>query len=190
MPKDPNIKRLDKNQTWITVGIVASLLIGSVALIVAAVGFNQFSTDIDKTTLDYANHYSLMPTNNSGTVAVGGDVAFAMVGPAMTSTGIVAINTTAFRIATAGVYDVNFFVTVAEAGQLAITLNGVVVAGTVTGRSATNSIIMGSYIIVTTVVNTTLTVRNPTGNAAALTITTTAGGASTVSCNLNIIRIA
>ena len=43
--------------------------------------------------------------------------------------------------------------------------------------------------VTTTVVNSILTVRNPAGNAAALTITPVAGGTRPVSARLVITRI-
>ena len=50
--------------------------------------------------------------------------------------------------------------------------------------------IIGMAIVTTTVINSILTVRNPAGNAAALTITPVAGGTRAVSAHLVIIRIA
>ena len=56
------------------------------------------------------------------------------------------------------------------------------------GATGTSDII-GMRIITTTEVNSILTVRNPAGNAAALTITPLAGGTSPVSAHLVITQI-
>ena len=45
------------------------------------------------------------------------------------------------------------------------------------------------FIVDTTTINSILTVRNPAGNAAALTITPLAGGANPASAHLVIIQI-
>jgi len=45
-------------------------------------------------------------------------------------------------------------------------------------------------IVTTTAVNSVLTVRNPAGNAAELTITPLAGGTRPVSAHLTIVQIA
>ena len=63
-----------------------------------------------------------------------------------------------------------------EAGQLLLTLNGQDLDYTVAGRATGTSQIVGMAIVTTTSVNSVLTVRNPSGNAAALTITPPAGG--------------
>lgn len=59
--------------------------------------------------------------------------------------------------------------------QLLLTLNGEDLEYTVVGRATGASQIIGMAVIETTAVNFVLTVRNPAGNAAALTITPVAG---------------
>ena len=82
-----------------------------------------------------------------------------------------------------------FQVSVTEAGQLILTLNGEDLAYTVVGRATGTSQIVGMSIVETTVINAVLTVRNPAGNAAALTITPLAGGTRPVSAHLVITQI-
>ena len=82
-----------------------------------------------------------------------------------------------------------FEVSVDEAGQLLLTLNGADLPYTVVGRATGASQIVGMAIVTTTVVNSILTVRNPAGNAAALTITPLAGGTRAVSAHLVITQI-
>lgn len=57
------------------------------------------------------------------------------------------------------------------------------------GATGTSQII-GMAIVTTTSVNSILTVRNPAGNATALTITPSAGGTRPVSAHLVITQIA
>jgi hypothetical protein len=70
----------------------------------------------------------------------------------------------------------SFNVPVIEAGQLTLTLNGVELSYTVTGRATGTTPISGESLVQTTVVNSVLSVRNPAANGNALTITPLAGG--------------
>jgi len=88
-----------------------------------------------------------------------------------------------------GTYQILFEVSVDEAGQLILTLNGEDLAYTVVGRATGASQIVGMAIVTTTVINSILTVRNPAGNAAALTVTPLAGGTCPVSAHLVITQI-
>ena len=88
-----------------------------------------------------------------------------------------------FNLAQIGTYQVLFQVSVTEAGQLILTLNGEDLEYTVAGRATGASQIVGMAIVTTTAINSVLTVRNPTGNAAALTITPVAGGPRSVSAH-------
>lgn len=71
-----------------------------------------------------------------------------------------------------------------------MTLNGADLEYTVVGRATGASEIVGMAIVTTTAVDSVLTVRNPTGNAAALTITPVAGGPRAVSAHLVIVQLA
>jgi len=57
------------------------------------------------------------------------------------------------------------------------------------GRATGTDQIGGMAIVETTAVNSVLTVRNPAGNAAALTITPLAGGTRPVSAHLVITQL-
>ena len=94
-----------------------------------------------------------------------------------------------FNLTQIGAYQVLFQVGVNEAGQLILTLNGADLAYTVVGRATGTSQIIGMTIVETTYVNSILTVRNPAGNAAELTITPLAGGTRPVSAHLVITQI-
>lgn len=138
--------------------------------------------------LSYADFYALMPPDNSATVAPGTDVSFPQNGP-IANTNIGRLGPSSFNLGPIGTYQILFQVSVTEAGQLILTLNGQDLAYTVAGRATGTSQIVGMAIITTTAVNSVLTVRNPAGNAAALTITPLAGGARPVSAHLVITQI-
>lgn len=138
--------------------------------------------------LNYADFYALMPPDNAATVAPGTDVSFPQDGPG-SGTGIERVNASSFRLSDIGVYEVFFQVTVDEAGQLILTLNGEDLEYTVVGRAVGTSEIIGKAIVETTSVDSTLTVRNPAGNAAALTVTPLAGGTRSVSAHLVVVQL-
>ena len=138
--------------------------------------------------LNYADFYALMPPDNATTVAAGTDVSFPQDGP-NSGSGIVRSGPDSFNLAEIGTYQVLFQVSVTEAGQLILTLNGEDLAYTVVGRATGTSQIVGMSIVETTVINSVLTVRNPEGTAAALTITPLAGGTRPVSAHLVIIQV-
>ncbi len=138
--------------------------------------------------LSYADFYAMMPPDNSATVAPGTDVSFPQNGP-IANTNIGRLGPSSFLLAPVGTYQVLFRVSVTEAGQLILTLNGQDLEYTVSGRATGTSDIVGMAIISTTAVNSVLTVRNPAGNAAALTITPLAGGTRPVSAHLVITQI-
>ena len=89
-----------------------------------------------------------------------------------------------------GAYEILFQVSVAEPGQLILTINDQPLEYTVVGRNAENSQIVGMAIVATTEPNSILTVRNPIENNTALTIAPTAGGTLPVSAHLLITQIA
>lgn len=138
--------------------------------------------------LNFADFYALMPPDNAATVAPGTDVSFPQDGP-NSGSDITRTGPSSFNLAQIGTYQVLFQVSVAEAGQLILTLNGADLAYTVAGRATGTSQIVGMAIVTTTSVNSILTVRNPAGNAVALTVTPLAGGTRSVSAHLVITQI-
>lgn len=138
--------------------------------------------------LNYADFYALMPPDNSATVAPGTDVSFPQDGP-NSGSGIVRTGPDSFNLTQIGTYQILFQVSVTEAGQLILTLNGEDLAYTVVGRATGTSQIVGMAIVTTTTINSILTVRNPAGNASVLTITPLAGGTRPVSAHLVITQI-
>jgi hypothetical protein len=129
-----------------------------------------------------------MPPDNAATVAPGADVQFPVDGP-NSATTIARVTPSSFNLTTVGSYLVQFQVSVDEPGQLVLTLNGVEVAYTVSGRATGTTQIVGTVIITTNAANSILTLRNPAGNPVALTITPDAGGASAVSAHIVIVGL-
>lgn len=138
--------------------------------------------------LGFADFYALMPPDNAATVAPGTDVSFPQDGP-NSGTDITRLGADSFELGPIGTYQVIFQVSVTEAGQLVLNLNGADLAYTVVGRATGTSQIIGMALVETTTENSVLTVRNPAGNAAALTITPLAGGTRSVSAHLVIMQI-
>jgi len=137
--------------------------------------------------LDIADFFALMPPDNAATVAPGTDVSFPQDGE--TTGTITRTGPSSFNLPTIGLYQVQFQVSVTEAGQLILTLNGADLANSVVGRATGTSQIVGVSLVRTTVVNSILTVRNPAGNSTALTITPLAGGTRPVSAHLVLTRV-
>ena len=138
--------------------------------------------------LAYADFYALMPPDNAATVAPGTDVSLPQDGP-NSGTDILRADDSTFTLSAIGTYLVMFQVSVTEAGQLVLTLNDQEIPYTVTGRAGGTTQITGMALVDTTAVDATLTLRNPEGTAAALTITPLAGGTEPVSAHLTILRI-
>jgi hypothetical protein len=130
-----------------------------------------------------------MPTDNPATVAPGTDVSFTQDGPASATTAITRISPSSFALGNVGIYQVTFQVSINEAGQLDLTLNGTELPYTVVGRATGTSQLVGVALVQTTSAASILTVRNPAGNSTALTFTPFAGGASPVSAQLVITEL-
>jgi hypothetical protein len=139
--------------------------------------------------LDFADFYALMPPDNAATVAVGTDVQFPQDGPNSGSGQIARTGPNAFSLAAVGTYQIMFQVSVTEASQLVLTLNGLELPYTVVGRATGTNQIVGMALVQTTTANSVLTVRNPGSESTALTITPLAGGTNPVSAHLVITRL-
>jgi hypothetical protein len=93
----------------------------------------------------FADYYSLMPTNNPTTVGVGTDVPFVVEGSSggTSITRSIVNPTSSFVLSAIGSYQVMFQVSVNEAGQLDLTLDGTELLDTVVGRATGTSQIVG-----------------------------------------------
>jgi len=135
----------------------------------------------------FADFFALMPADNAAPVAVGTAVQFPQDGAS--SGSIVRTDSSTFQLPEIGTYEVKFVVSVSEAGQLVLALNGVEDPTTIVGRATGTNQIVGLSLVTTTVINTQLQVRNPIGGFVALTITPLAGGASPSSAHLVIKKL-
>jgi len=129
-----------------------------------------------------------MPGDNAATVAVGAAVQFPQNGP---TTGVATrTGTTQFVLNAIGTFLIFFQVSVTEAGQLMIRQDGTELAYSVVGRATGTSQIVGVAIpVVTVALGSIIEIINPSGNAAALTITPIAGGTHAVSANITIMYL-
>lgn len=137
--------------------------------------------------ISVADFYALMPEDNPTAISAGTAVAFPQNGPS--SGPIVRNNDTQFILPEIGIYEVSFQVSVTEAGQLVVVLDGTELAYTVVGRDTRTSQIVGVCLVQTTLLDSVLSINNPLGNTTALLITPTAGGEAPVSAHLVIKRV-
>ena len=73
--------------------------------------------------LNYADFYALMPSDNAAPIAPGADVSFPQDGP-ISNTNISRLSASSFNLTEIGTYEILFQVSISEAGQLQLTLNG------------------------------------------------------------------
>lgn len=138
----------------------------------------------------FAHFYALMPGDNAATIAVGAPILFPQAGPASATGAPTAANSSVFILPAIGTYEVYFQASITEPGQLMVKTGSTELAYTVAGRATGTSQISNMVLVTTTVINTGLSIVNPTGNSAALTMTLIAGGTHAVSATLLIKRIA
>jgi len=144
--------------------------------------------------LAYTEFYALMPPDNAATVGAGIPVQFPRNGP---TTGVITrlggVSSTEFVLPGIGTYLVTFSVSVSEPGQLALDLNSgsgmVELPYTAYGRATGTSLIAGEALVTTTAANSAIELRNPAGNAPALTITPAAGGTRAAVASLVIQQL-
>jgi hypothetical protein len=138
----------------------------------------------------FVEFYALMPNDNTATVAPGSAISFPQNGP---TSGLITRSSTTptseFIIPDIGTYSITWQVSIAEAGQLVLSVNGVEDARTVVGRATGTSQIIGNTLLTTSTLNTTLSLNNPSGNPVALTVNPVAGGTHAVSASIIIKRL-
>lgn len=125
-----------------------------------------------------------MSIDSSMSIPPGDAIDFSNNGP-MFGTQI-SSNGSSFTLYDPGYYYVSFNVPVSEAGQLCVSLNDIVQEYTMVGRDTSTSQLIGTFIILTTEIGTTLKIINPSNNPTTLTITPSAGGSNPVSVHLVI----
>ena len=138
---------------------------------------------------DFGDFFALMPADNVGTVPPGAAVLFPQDGPNSGTGVITRVSSGVFQLGTVGTYQVMFQVSVTEAGQLVLDLDGVDLPYTVVGRATGTNQIVGTALVTTTQPNSLLSVHNPSTGFVSLTITPLAGGSQPVSAHLVITRL-
>lgn len=184
-------QKFNGTQYWLEIKVGTSAVNGQVLAArqpVNTVPVAQYALDTPSGA--FADFFALMPPDNAMTVAVGGAVDFPQDGPSSGNGVISRTSANAFNLATIGTYQVMFQVSVSESGQLVLVLDSgggaVELPYTVVGRATGTSQVVGMSLITTSVVNSTLSLRNPVGSFNALTITPLAGGTNPVSAHLVI----
>jgi hypothetical protein len=137
------------------------------------------------TKINVSNFYALMPGDNTATIAAGAAVEFPNDG-ITNNTVITRLTAGVFNLTTPGIYEIFFQVSVTEAGQLVMVLNGAELAYTVVGRATGTSQLVGMSLITTTLPGSILSINNVAGAPSALTVTPVAGGSNPVSANIII----
>ena len=134
---------------------------------------------------EFADFYAL---GDYRSVMPGAAVQFPQNGPSSLGS-IVRFSLSEFGLLAVGTYQVMFQVSVDEPGQLVLSLNGTPLPWTTVGRSGGTSQIVGIALVTTTAPNSGLSVINPIGNPAALTVYSYAGGPQELSAHLVITRL-
>ena len=137
--------------------------------------------------INYAEFFSLMPPDNAAPIAVGDFCHFAQNG---INSGVISrASLSSFILPNIGIYEIMFNVCVAEAGQLVIDLNGNELPNTVFGRATGTTQIIGISLIETTSINSIVAIKNPLGNSTALTVVPLSGGTKSNVCNIIIKQL-
>ena len=134
----------------------------------------------------FGNFWATITTTGT-TVALDAEVEFPSSGPTVGIAYNVA-SSSEFVLPAIGIYEVNWQVLVDEEGQLALYLNGLLLAQTTVGRRTGSCQIVGSALISTSVANSILSIRNP--GPAPLTIVQNDFGTLTENATLTIKQIA
>lgn len=177
----------------VTTGAPGSLVtfvnVGTPTAAVINVSIPQGATGAPGGSLGVANFNAIMPPDNAATIALGTPVLFPNDGSASPGSGITRLTAGTFNLAAIGQYDIYWQVPIDEAGQLVLVVNGLEDPASVAGRATGASPISNTYVLTTTVPNTVISVNNPAGNSSALTVTPLAGGFSSASAQLRILRV-
>ena len=135
-------------------------------------------------TVNFAEYYALMPSDNPGPVAPGDDIEFPEDGPNQGT--ITRASSTTFVLADIGTYRVAFGMTIDERAQLQLTVNNVGIPYATFGGGA-SAHVSGETFITTSVVNSSVTVRNV--GFYFLPLTQNAGGSTPITAYLTIQQI-
>ena len=129
-----------------------------------------------------------MPPDSDQFLFPGDDVSFPQDGP--TSGSIARAGPDTFNLPAIGTYQVMFNVGVFDRGQLILTLNGTPLPYTgVETSSFPISQLVGTFLVTTTVTDSSLSVRNPSDSGIEVNVASFDGGNAPVSAHLVITQI-
>lgn len=131
----------------------------------------------------YGYFYANMPSDNPSPIGPGAPVAFPANGPSQG--GITRVTDSVFLLPTLGTYEIEWVVSVEQAGQLSLSIDGFESPSLSFGRSGTGSQIVGHVLLSPIAVPVLLSIVNPTGDPP-LTLTQYAGG-STYPTNASLV---
>jgi len=135
--------------------------------------------------VSYQDFYALMPPDNAVTIPPFGAISFPQT--ALSNSVITRISASGFNLPDIGTYEVNFQASITEQAQLGIFLNGSLFSSSVVGRATGNTQIVGTSLVTTTTVNSTLSINNL--SFFSITLTPFADGNYPVSAHLIIKKL-
>lgn len=121
-------------------------------------------------------------------ITSGADIPFSQDGPAY-GDDITRASDSSFRLASPGVYMVQYALSVSGGNQVMLTLNGQELPYTTAGHNGDASQLVGVSLVTVDAENSVLTLRNPPENAETLNLTPNAGGSQPVSAHMVITRL-
>ena len=130
---------------------------------------------------------AIIPNDNPSPIFPGSAINFPQDGAAFG--GMSRTGPSTFLLPNIGIYIIEFHASINESAQVIMQLNGVDLPQTVVGRSAISTEIFGIYSIKTTIINSIISLLNPSGNPGPITMTQNAGGLRPVSAHLVIRRV-
>ncbi len=135
----------------------------------------------------YANFYGLQPLNQIPVVTPGSPVEFPNNGP--TTNNITRLTTGTFNVDLSGNYLISFNLTVVEAAEVVLVLNGVELPETVVARSTGETQLSGNFIINIPQSNSVLSLNNASNTPFNLSSNSNTGSTKPLSLQLNILKL-
>lgn len=135
--------------------------------------------------VNYQDFYALMPSDNPSTIPVMGAISFPQT--AISNSIITRNSASLFNLPDIGTYEVNFQASITETAQLGIFLNGSLLSSSVAGRATEFNQIVGTSLVTTTTVNSTLSINNT--SFFSIRLTPFADGNYPVSAHLIIKKL-
>lgn len=176
------------NTNTIDVGSAANPTAGQVLTATSAIAAVWQTPSVSP--LGFAMFYGLAPADYGATIALGASMDFPSAGPVGGTSLIARTGPGDFELSDVGTYDVSWSTSIDEPGQLQLALNAVIIPYSTAGRATGTSLISNRVLVTTVAPASVLNLVNPAGNAAALTVTPSAGGTEPAASTLTIVRVA